>query len=112
MISSKIKDLKIRKSFYKLESKNKIKKFIFTNILNKKKSVINVSTDETQLKSISFYTFKFANKGNHTSKIKLTRRCIFNNRSRGVIRPLGISRTYLRELMHFGLIPGYKKAVW
>ena len=35
-----------------------------------------------------------------------------DNRGRGVLRPYGISRTLMRELMQFGVIPGYSKAVW
>ena len=112
MISSKIKDLKIRKSFYKLESKNRIKKFVFTNILGKKQLTAKNFANKDKLNKVFFSTFKFITKKNHTSKVKLTRRCIFNNRGRGVYRPLGISRVYLRELIQFGLIPGYKKAVW
>jgi len=42
----------------------------------------------------------------------MTNRCVLNNRGRGVLRPYGISRTLMRELMQFGVIPGYSKAVW
>ena len=46
------------------------------------------------------------------SKVRITNRCVINNRSRGVFRPFGISRVLMRNLMHFGVLPGYSKAVW
>jgi len=39
------------------------------------------------------------------------RRCILTNRSRGSIRPFNVARSKLRELLQFGILPGYKKAV-
>ena len=47
-----------------------------------------------------------------SSKTVITRRCILNNISRTSIRKFGISRTVFRELLQFGVIPGYVKAVW
>lgn len=112
MLSSKIKDLKLRKSFHIIEKKKKVKKFIFTNVLNKRNMENNFLLTKVQAKNLFFSTINLLSKKNQISKVKLTRRCVLNNRSRGVVRPLGISRVYLRELMHFGFIPGYKKAVW
>lgn len=59
---------------------------------------------------ISF--LKNKNKIKNKSKTRMTNRCVLNNRGRGVLRPYGISRTLMRELMQFGVIPGYSKAVW
>ena len=59
---------------------------------------------------ISF--LKDNNKIENKSKTRITNRCVLNNRGRGVLRPYGISRTLMRELMQFGVIPGYSKAVW
>lgn len=104
MLSSKIKDLKIRKRFSKVEKLKRVEKFIFVNTLNKQS--LNYNNKETvafTLKKINF---------SKDSKVKITRRCIMNNRNRSVIRPYGISRIYLRELLQFGLLPGYSKAVW
>jgi len=42
----------------------------------------------------------------------MSNRCVLNNRSRGVLRPYGISRILIRDLMQFGVIPGYSKSVW
>ena len=103
MFASKIKDLKARVLFNKFEKQNLISKFVLINGLNnnnKFSSKFNYFPKENK--------FKFEKK----SKIKLVRRCIFNNRNRGVSRSFGISRILLRELLQFGQIPGYSKAVW
>jgi ribosomal protein S14 len=104
MLSSKIKDIKFRCLFNKLEKQKIINKFIFTNLCNKK----DVSVSE----KINWVTLKGISNKKYISKVRITRRCVFNNRSRGVVRSFGISRIYLRELMQFGMIPGYTKAVW
>ena len=128
MLSSKIKDIKIRKSFEKIEKIKKIKKFVFTNLLNNPFPE-SINSDNTKLNfknsifnKTSILKFKnylslffLKNKKNKMllkSKIRMTNRCVFNNRNRGVLRLYGISRSLLRELIQFGLIPGFSKAVW
>ena len=108
MLSSKIKDIKIRKSFCKIEKLKKIRKFIFTNLLGQ--SFLNHSTIYRQNLLLSL--LKVKNKIIFKSKVRITNRCVINNRSRGVFRPFGISRVLMRNLMHFGVLPGYSKAVW
>jgi len=49
---------------------------------------------------------------NFKSRVRMTNRCVVNNRGRGVFRPFGISRILMRNLIQFGLLPGYSKAVW
>ena len=39
-------------------------------------------------------------------------RCKLTGRTRGYMRPFGISRITFREMASFGLIPGIKKASW
>jgi ribosomal protein S14 len=102
MLSSKIKDLKIRNSIKKVEKIKNVKKFLFVSLMNKKETEPSVV--------ISF--LKNKNKIKNKSKTRMTNRCVLNNRGRGVLRPYGISRTLMRELMQFGVIPGYSKAVW
>jgi ribosomal protein S14 len=101
MLSSKIRDLRERKALQSFEKSKIIKKFIFFSILNE-----NSSKNKLSFLILSSLNFK------KVSKIRIVRRCILTNRNRGVLRPFGISRIYLRELMQFGLIPGYSKAVW
>jgi ribosomal protein S14 len=96
MLSSKIKDIKLRNSLKRVEKIKKIKKFLFTEI--RSSIIISFLKDK---KSIL-----------HKSKIRMTNRCVLTNRGRGVLRPYGISRVVMRDLMQFGVIPGYSKAVW
>jgi len=100
----KIKDIKNRQNFYLNEKKKLIKKVIFLNFLN------SFSNTFKNKHSIFFYILskKFINK----TKTKINRRCIFSNRNRGIIRPFNISRIDFKELIYFGLLPGYKKAIW
>lgn len=104
MLSSRIKDIKLRTKFNKLEKKRRLNRFVFTNILSSKHSLQAITTNFSTVSSI-------LNK-KQNSKVQLTRRCVLSNRNRGVLRTFGISRIHLRELMQFGLIPGYSKAVW
>lgn len=98
MLAKKIKDLKIREGYKRIEILNLTIKFLATNFLNKNKNM---------LCSDSYSTIKQKN----FSKTKIVRRCIVSNRSRGSIRPYNVSRIKLRELFQFGIIPGYKKSV-
>jgi len=105
MLFSKLKDIKIRKSFHKIEKLKKVRKFLFINLLNS--NLISY-----QKKSVILFLLKKKFKNLSKSKVKIVRRCVINNRSRGVLRSFNISRIFLRELMQFGIIPGYSKAVW
>lgn len=103
MVLAKIKDIRNREIFFKKELLKRKLKFLFTNLVNK--------NNKAQQNSKNIYFFlKLKNRKN--SKTKLLRRCIFNNRSRGSLRAFGVSRILLREMFQFGIVPGYKKAVW
>ena len=100
MLSSKVKDLRERNIFCASEKSRIINRFIFFNLLNKK---------PCSTSSLFFIKNPSTNK---SSKVRVVRRCVLSNRGKGVLRPFGISRIYLREMMRFGLVPGYVKAVW
>lgn len=104
MLLAKRKDLNLRKKFYKFEHQTNKQKFLLTNSLSKLQQF-----DKNRLAIISFFSNNAINKSN---KIKLIRRCILHNRSRGSIRLFGISRIVLRELLLLGVFPGYKKSSW
>jgi ribosomal protein S14 len=108
MFSSQIKDKKIRISFNKIEKLKKIKKFIFTNTMSR------LSRDKALpfSQEILFHLLKKQNKMKFKSRVRIVNRCVLNNRGKGVFRPFGISRVILRNLMQFGILPGYSKAVW
>ena len=96
----KIKDIKARDSFFYQEINKKVNKIFFINLVQK----LNVSKV-----FLNFYLKKYFILN---SKTKLLRRCLISNRSRSILRPLGLSRITLRNFIHGGILPGYKKAVW
>jgi ribosomal protein S14 len=103
MQSNKIKNLKIRNKFFILENKKLIWKFLFINLLsfknlNKKNFLKLFLTIKTSLLRIS--------------KVQIKNKCILTGRNRSVDKKFSISRIEMRNLMKFGVIPGYKKAVW
>jgi len=98
MLSSKIKDLKKRKIFLKIEKKKYLYKFLFINFFFKKKKSIKL--------------LKYINKKKLISKTKIKNRCVYTNRSRGVSKYFSLSRISQKNFMEFGLIPGFIKAVW
>lgn len=103
----KIKDIKNRENLFLHEKKKLIKKTIFINFLNV------FSNQFKKKRSIFLYVLiKKLKCFNRSSKTKINRRCILSNRNRSVIRPLNISRILFKDLIFFGLLPGYKKAVW
>lgn len=106
MLSVKIRDIKTRNSFYRIEKLKKIKKFLFINFLNSNK----ISTISRNCLLISL--LKKKKKLKQKTRSKMSNRCVFNNRNKSVLRPYGISRILMRDLMQFGVLPGYSKAVW
>jgi len=102
MLFSKIKDINYRIKYLKEEEKNKINKYIriylLTNFKSKKKIV-----NRHILSLLS--SFK-------KSRTRLIRRCLLTNSTKSVSKPYNYSRSLYRNLIHFGIIPGYKKAVW
>lgn len=104
MFYLKLKDIKKRKNFKKLELRLRLKNFIFKNILAYLYYKKNYSLH-------SFVSFQMLKKKKKRLSTRITNRCILTNRFNS-IRQLKISRIKARELLSFGIIPGYKKAVW
>lgn len=101
-----MKDIKNRQKFEKKEFLKIQLKFLFKNLLN---NPIFSTKDYQRAVLIEFflnYSLKII------SKTRINRRCILTNRSRVSIRKFGVSRILLRELLSFGIIPGFRKAVW
>lgn len=97
----KVKDALARKH-YKYQELNALAHrfvFIYSNLLK-----------QSEVVSKNFFFCR--SKVRRYSKTKIVRRCVFTNRGRAVLRPYSISRTFLRECLLFGVVPGYKKAVW
>jgi small subunit ribosomal protein S14 len=104
MLFAKIKDKKQRELLSKTEKKKLLNKFILTYLLSRENKFYSKEINLVVLKSV-------LNERYH-SKVRINRRCVINNRNRGVLRAFGVSRMRFRELISFGLVPGYAKAVW
>jgi ribosomal protein S14 len=104
MLYTKIKDEKNRKLFNRLEKRKLLNVFVLIYFLNKQNNFCDKEKIFAVLKS--FFNEK------HGFKYRLNRRCVISNRGRGNLRNFGFSRMCFRELVLFGLIPGYSKAVW
>jgi ribosomal protein S14 len=105
MLYLKTKDKKNRKKFYKLEFRFIINKFSFLNRIQQYSYDSNIRR---------LIIFKYLKKRSLDMRIRnrIIRRCILTNRTRATFQKFNISRIVLRDLMSFGIIPGYKKAVW
>lgn len=100
MLFKKVKDLKFRKLLKNREHVNTSLKFLYTYYFNRNKELPKCAN-----------MIHMNIKQKNYSKTKIVRRCILTNRGRGSIRPFNVSRTKLRELFQFGIIPGFKKSV-
>ena len=105
MLSSKVKDFKNRKLFLKVEKSQILYKFILINLLN------NPFSKRT--KSLFLYKyFKRFNAIKYKTSTRILNKCVISNRNRKVFSQLKLSRLIAKELLAFGLIPGYKKSIW
>jgi ribosomal protein S14 len=104
----KYKDNKKRYLFKNFELKNKIKYFVYKHILAYTSYNFILNSTSTTKKLI---LYKILKKKKKKFSTQLIRRCILTNRSKS-FRPFKMSRIVVRELMGFGIIPGYTKAVW
>jgi ribosomal protein S14 len=107
MISFKIKDKKQRALFRSSENFKRVNKFLFVNFLNNEE----YSSD---LKKSSLYSSICNSRRSMSSKskVRISNRCVLTNRGRSTLRSHGLSRIAMRELVQFGVLPGYSKAVW
>lgn len=48
----------------------------------------------------------------NSSPIRIRNRCAFSGRPRGFFQFFGVSRHFLREMAHEGLLPGVFKSSW
>nr|YP_010700233.1 ribosomal protein S14 [Euglena deses]WCH63377.1 ribosomal protein S14 [Euglena deses] len=47
-----------------------------------------------------------------SSNARIINRCIITGRARGYYRTFGLSRHVLRDMAHYGLLPGVTKSSW
>ena len=101
MLKTKRSALKLKKKFYKYEYKKKINKFISIFLNNNNKNTY-----------FSKYYFTLKRNSSNISKTKIKAICLLTNRTHSINKNYNLSRISLREMFAFGIIPGYKKAVW
>jgi small subunit ribosomal protein S14 len=99
----KVKDFKIRSAYLRKEKLKKINKFLFTHFFSKNFKE-NSKFFDLNLMKLQFLM--------SVSKVNTKNRCILTNRNKGVNKFYSISRIIMRDLCQFGLLPGFKKAVW
>ena len=102
------KDKKTRALCLQIEKKSQICKFILKNVLNKK----HKEKKQFYFNKLLLLSFFKSFYGSKKSPVRVVKRCVLTNRARGVSKKFGASRFVLRNLMQFGLVPGYSKAVW
>ena len=104
-LSKKIKDIQTRKQFNQKEYSFKLNKVIQTQLYSYSYKYNKVLF--SKLNYINLTKKKYS-----SLKTKIVRRCVETNRNRSVFRKFGLSRLTLKNYFSFGLLPGYKKAVW
>jgi len=112
MLLSKVKDLNLRNKFLKIEHKIRVNKFVFINLMSKLLLSQRLKKIKLHPLVLLSFTLNRKNKILKNNKTKIIKRCLITNRSRSVYKPFNLSRNIYRELLSFGLVPGYKKAVW
>lgn len=105
MLSSRVKDKKNRKLFLKSEQNRLLLKFIYINLISR----------DSSLKSRSYIQYKYYryfNKLKFRITTKLLNKCIISNRNAKTYSVFKLSRIVFKDLLTFGVIPGYRKSVF
>lgn len=108
----KFKNILAINNFKKKENKLKINKFLFIYLLNILQFKSLGLYNKNELRNLRRQFMYLQNLSTNISKTKIFRNCIMTGRSRAVTRPYGISRCGLKELIQFGKLPGFTKAIW
>lgn len=104
MLLSKNKDRKLRKKLLMLEVEKKQIKILFIKLMN------DSTLENKQKKLILSYLNSKLQKG--FSKSKIMKRCLLTGKARLMYKRFKVSRVKLKDMLDYGLIPGYSKAVW
>lgn len=104
MILSKNKDKALRQKLLRLEVNKKQIKILFIKLMND-----NTLKNEQKKVILKYFNSKLQKK---SSKSKLLKRCLITSKSRLMYKRFKISRVKLKDMLDYGLIPGYSKAVW
>jgi ribosomal protein S14 len=105
MLSSRVKDKKNRKLFLKTEQNRLVLKFIYINLINR----------DFVAKSRSIVQYKYYrhfNKLKYKTTSKVLNKCILSNRNSKTYSVFKLSRIVFKDLLTFGVIPGYRKSIF
>nr|YP_009145405.1 ribosomal protein S14 [Cryptoglena skujai]AKL39030.1 ribosomal protein S14 [Cryptoglena skujai] len=86
-------------------------------LLFNKYNVLRKTLKENIKSSINFeqkfnYYSKLQELPRNSSFIRIKNRCLVTGRARAYYRMFGLSRHVLREMSHYGFLPGVKKSSW
>jgi len=118
MLYKKTKDIKKRQLFFKAEQLKKVFKLLSIKFSllykknNKKSKKLESIELQIQKSRIRLALMNLQHKITQISKTQIKNRCIISNRNKSVYRSHSISRLKMLEYLKFGILPGYKKAVW
>jgi ribosomal protein S14 len=101
MLKNKRKNSNNIKNYNKFELRRKVNKFISINLLS-----------NNTKKTLTFPNFSKTSKTKNYSKTKIKTFCNLTKTSKSVSSKYYLGRSSLREFLSFGIVPGYKKAVW
>ena len=106
MKANTIKNLKFRKNYYKFELLKKVDNFLLRQFLN--------SPSINEKKRFLYLAVKLLDikKSYSISKSQIKTKCALTGRNKSINKTYSLSRISLRNLMSYGAVPGYKKAVW
>lgn len=98
-----------RKSLIEREKK---RKNLVQKYLQKRKNLkIHIKKSEFLEEKFNIHC-KLQQLPRNSSSTRLHNRCILSGRPKGFYRDFGVSRHFVRELAHEGLLPGVQKASW
>lgn len=94
-----------------IERENKRKKLVQKYFKKRKNLKIQIKTSKFLEEKFNLHR-RLQKFPRNSSPTRLHNRCILSGRPRGVFKDFGISRHFIRELAHEGLLPGVKKSSW
>lgn len=106
MKANSVQNFKIRKNYYTFELEQKTNKFLSRQLLN--------SLPNKKQKRCLYVMMKYLNNKNSLkySKTQVKNQCVITGRNNSINKHYSLSRITLRNLLSYGIIPGYKKAAW
>lgn len=94
-----------------IEREKKRKKLVNKYIEKRKNLKLEIKKTKFLEKKFNL-SLKLQKLPRNSSPVRLRNRCFISGRPRAFFRDFGISRHFVREMAHKGLLPGVQKASW